>query len=309
MSIQTGDVVAQASRLPFFIVGPTAVAKSEIAAEVARACGGEVVSADAFQIYHGLDVLTAKPDAETLRVVPHHLIGSVRLDEEMNAERFRRAATRAIESIPRPFVVGGTGLYVRALTDGLSPLPAANPQVRAHLEQCTARELFVRLQMLDPAGAQTIDRHNKRRLVRALEICLLTRRPASELRSGNKESDARGVVLFRDRDELNERIRKRVEAMFANGVVDEVRAVSAISATAEKAIGFREIKALIAGEISEAECREKVTQATRRYAKRQLTWFRHQTNFEPLNLTGKSSAESIELIARKARLFFATTND
>lgn len=300
--------MAQAARLPFFIVGPTAVGKSEVAAEVARRVGGEVVGADAFQIYQGMDLLVAKPDAETLRVAPHHLIGTVPLREEMNAERFRREATKAIASIERPIVVGGTGLYIRALTDGLSPLPEANAQLRARLEQCTARELVVRLEMLDPATAQTIDRHNKRRLIRAVEICLLSGKPASQLRNAQK-ADAVGVLLFRDRDELNQRIEKRTAMMFEGGVVREILGVKDISATAEKAIGFREIKALLAGEISEAECREKVTQATRRYAKRQLTWFRHQTNFEPLNLTGKSLAENVELIARKARLFFATTND
>ncbi|HEY0369371.1 MAG TPA: tRNA dimethylallyltransferase, partial [Chthoniobacterales bacterium] len=134
-------------------------------------------------------------------------------------------------------------------------------------------------------------------------------RPVSELRRTKHDLPANGVLLFRDRDEMRRRIQQRVELMFANGVVDEVRRIDAISATAEKAIGFREIKALIAGQISEAECREKITRATQRYAKRQLTWFRHQTNFEPLNLTGQRLSESIELITRTARQFFALQDD
>ncbi|HEY0368451.1 MAG TPA: isopentenyl transferase family protein, partial [Chthoniobacterales bacterium] len=201
--------MAKAARLPFFIVGPTAVGKSEIAAEVARNVGGEIVSADAFQVYDGLDVLTAKPDRETLRKVRHHLIGNVSLGEEMNAERFRREACDAINAIARPIVVGGTGLYVRALAVGLSPLPPANPQLRAVLEECTARELFVRLELLDPASARTIDRHNKHRLIRALEICLLTGRPASELRRTKHDLPANGILLFRDRDEIRRRIQQR----------------------------------------------------------------------------------------------------
>ncbi|HEX8279991.1 MAG TPA: isopentenyl transferase family protein, partial [Chthoniobacterales bacterium] len=152
----------------FFIVGPTAVGKSEIAAEVAGAVGAEIVSADAFQIYRELELLTAAPDAALLARVPHHLIGAVSPTEEMNAEKFRVSAQEAIDAIrargKQVIVVGGSGLYVQALTHGLSPLPSGSPALRAQLDQCTAHELFVRLQRLDPATAETVDRHNKRRL-------------------------------------------------------------------------------------------------------------------------------------------------
>src|SRR2546423_9081592 len=165
-------------RRTFFIVGPTAAGKSELAADVAREIGAEIVSADAFQIYRGLDLLTAKPDASTLAKAPHHLIGTVPLREETNAEKYRRAATRAIDEIHSrgklALVVGGSGLYIKALTHGLPPLPEPDPKLRERLNGMSLDELRSRLAELDPETARKIDMKNRRRLVRALEICLLT---------------------------------------------------------------------------------------------------------------------------------------
>ena len=294
----------------FFIVGPTAVGKSQIAVDVARRCGGEVVSADAFQIYQGLDSLTAKPEREVLEKVPHHLIGTVPLTEEMNAEQFRVAARDAIAGIRarrKPaLVVGGSGMYVQALTDGLSALPPADPELRQRLNHLSEGELFVRLRQRDPQTADLIDARNKRRLVRAVEICLLTGRPASVQRKRDLSAERpHGVLLVRDREELYDRINARVEMMFASGVIEEVREAQEVSPTAAKTIGLRQVEDLIAGRLSEAKCKAAIQQATRRYAKRQLTWFQHQTNFEPLNLSHHGSSEAIEWIARKARLSFA----
>ena len=297
----------------FFIVGVTAAGKSEIAAEVARACDGEIVGADAFQIYAGLDLLTAQPNEQTLSAVRHHLVGEVPLAQEMNAERFRKLALNAIRNIrarEKPvFVVGGSGMYVKALTEGLSPLPQADAKLRARLEQFSERELLVRLHQLDAKSARTIDSQNKRRLVRAIEICLLSGRPASVQRQRSSVSSACGVFLFRDHNELYQRINARVEKIFAEGVIEEVRAVGEIGPTAAQTLGLQPIRDLIAGKISERECIAAIQQATRRYAKRQLTWFRRQTTFEPLNLSRHGSAEAIEWITRKARLSFAPQND
>ena len=318
----------------FFIVGPTAAGKSEIAAEVAQRLGAEIVSADAFQIYRGLDLLTAKPEPATLAKAPHHLIGVVPLSEEMNVEKFRAAATSAMRDIharEKPaIVVGGSGLYVKALTHGLSKLPSANQALRKELEEASAEELFARLSELDPAGAGKIDRKNKRRLVRAVEVCVLTGKPFSAQRTewsgtgilpagpagilpaiSNRQNaysphgqDARatptGVLVFRERAELYDRINCRVEKMFADGVVKEVRTVGAIGPTAAKTLGLPEIRELIAGKISERDCIAKIQQATRRYAKRQLTWFQRQDNFESLNLSLHGSSEAIESIAQSA---------
>jgi tRNA dimethylallyltransferase len=289
----------------FFIVGPTAAGKSEIAAEVGRGLGADVLSADAFQLYRGLDLLTAKPDFATQAKTPHHLMGTVPLSEEMNAEKFRAAANLIIARGKPLIVVGGTGLYIKALTHGLAPLPAADPRLREKLEPATNEELFRSLLTLDPAGAEKIDRQNRRRLIRAVEICLLTGQPFSRQRTEwNEAAPANGVLLERDRDDLYARINQRVEEMFAAGVVAEVRATKNIGPTAAQTLGLREIGALIAGEISQAECVAQIQQATRHYAKRQLTWFRRQTNFQSLNLSAHDPAEAIELISKSASRVF-----
>jgi tRNA dimethylallyltransferase len=291
----------------FFIVGPTAVGKSDIAAEVARRTSAEVLSADAFQVYRGLDLLTATPDPETLAKAPHHLIGTVPLSEEMNAEKFRFAAEKIMDRGKPVIVVGGTGLYVKALTHGIAELPGANAKLREKLEGTTSEELFRSLRKLDPIGAEKIDRQNRRRLIRAVEVCLLTRKPFSTQRTEwNKSAGTNGVLLERDRAELYTRINQRVEEMFAAGVVNEVRAAKNIGPTAEKTLGLREIQAFIAGEISQAECIAKIQHATRRYAKRQLTWFRRQTNFPSLNLSAHDPAEAVELISQSASRVFAS---
>jgi tRNA dimethylallyltransferase len=285
----------------FFIVGPTAVGKSEIAAEVARRLGAEVLSADAFQIYQGLGLLTAKPDQTTLGKAPHHLVGAVPLSEEMNAEKFREAANAIVARGQPLIVVGGTGLYIKALTHGLAPLPAADQPLRQKLERTTNEELFRSLRALDPTGAERIDRRNRRRLIRAVEVCLLTGKPFSEQRTEwNHALPDNGVLLERERGELYERINQRVDQMFAAGVVDEVRAAKDIGPTAAQTLGLREIRALLAGEISKAESMAKIQQASRRYAKRQLTWFRRQTNFSSLNLSAHDPAEAVELISQSA---------
>ena len=159
----------------FFIVGPTASGKSEIAADVAARCGAEIVSADAFQIYRGLPLLTAQPDQATMEKAPHHLVGSVPVAEEMSAEKFRVLASTAIEEINRrgrlAIVAGGSGLYIKALAHGLPPLPQVDPKLRTKLNALSTDALRSQLADLDPETACKIDAKNRRRLVRALEIC------------------------------------------------------------------------------------------------------------------------------------------
>jgi tRNA dimethylallyltransferase len=296
----------------FFIVGPTATGKSELAADVAREIGAEIVSADAFQIYRGLDLLTAKPDASTLGKAPHHLIGTTPLHEEMNADKYRRAASRAIEEIHSrgklAIVVGGSGLYIKALTHGLAPLPESDQKLREKLNAMSLEKLQAQLAELDPEAAQKIDLKNRRRVVRALEICLLVGKPASEVVAGVADPGksvkprprsapaATGVFVFHDREELYARINQRVEAMFENGVIEEVQAAGKVSSTASQMIGFREIRQLLDGEMSITQCVAAIQQATRRYAKRQLTWFRRQTNFSLLNLSLLTHNEAMILL-------------
>jgi tRNA dimethylallyltransferase len=304
----------------FFIVGPTATGKSELAADVVREVGAEIVSADAFQIYRGLDLLTAKPDASTLAKAPHHLIGIVPLAEEMNAEKFRRLAWRAIDEINSrgklAIVVGGSGLYVKALIHGLAPLPESDPKVREELNALSLDDLRWQLAEVDPGMARKIDLKNRRRVVRALEICLLTGRPASEVVAGVGDSGwpgspipATGVFLFRDREGLYDRINQRVPAMFERGVIEEVRAAGAMSGTASQMIGLREIRELLEGKMSLAQCIAEIQRATRRYAKRQLTWFRRQTNFFPLNLLFLTHKEAVKWISLRMLSEAGATDD
>jgi tRNA dimethylallyltransferase len=319
----------------FFIVGPTATGKSELAADVAREVGAEIVSADAFQIYRGLDLLTAKPERSTLAKAPHHLIGTVSLSEEMNAEKFRRFATRGIEEINSrgklAIVVGGSGLYTRALIHGLAPLPKPDPKLRAKLNAMSLDGLRSHLSELDPETAEKIDLKNRRRLTRALEICLLTGRPASEIVAGRSTlaegvdlgrladaqprsasaatTPATGVFIFRDREELYERIDQRVETIFERGVIEEVKAAGVTSATASQMIGLREIREFLAGKKSLPQCIAEIQQATRRYAKRQLTWFRRQTSFLPLNLSFLTHNEAVKWISLRILSEAGTRDD
>lgn len=291
----------------FFIVGPTASGKSELAAEVAARAGAEIVSADAYQIYRGLPLLTAQPDTATLDMAPHHLIGAVSLSEEMSAEKFRELALSALEAIHRrgklAIVVGGSGLYLKALTHGLAPLPAVDAKLRADLNAFSLDELNMRLLAVDPLGAETVDSQNKRRVVRALEIFAQTKTPASAQRSQwEKNAEAApGIVVLREREELYARIDRRVEEIFRAGVQEEVARTGPLSPTAAKALGLEQIRLLLEGKMEEAECIAYLQQATRRYAKRQLTWFRLQTSFESLNLT-KDPAAAVEKILQKVSL-------
>jgi len=320
----------------FFTVGPTATGKSEIAADVAADLDAEIVSADAFQIYRGLELLSAKPDTDTLAKAPHHLIGTISILEEMNAEKFRQLALRAIAEIHSrgklAVVVGGSGLYIKALTHGLASLPAVDSKLRAQLNKLSIDELREKIVDLDPETARKIDVKNRRRLVRAIEICLLAGKPASAQRvqwavaaslrdarrgcamkhsrgASHSEAATDGVFVSRDRDDLYQRINRRVEAMFENGVIEDVRATGAMGETAAKMIGLREIGELLEGKMSILQCVAAIQQTTRRYAKRQLTWFRRQTNFEPLNLSLLTHKEAVKWISQRARLAFAQGND
>ena len=291
----------------FIIAGLTAVGKSELAVAVAERCGGEIVSADAFQVYTGLDLLTAKPSPALRAGAPHHLIGEIPLTQPFDVAQFLARAGSRIDEIRErgriPIVVGGTGLYVRALTHGLADLPSADAALREQLETQTTADLCAQLAVRDPAAYAQIDRQNRRRVVRALEVCLLTGRPFSSFREQWQATpEARGVVLQRDRSELHERINQRTLEMFAGGVVEEVRAAGAVGPTASQTLGWREIQALIAGTFRREDCIAAIQQATRQYAKRQMTWFRREPHLDAVELTGASAPDSlIETLAERAK--------
>ena len=272
-----------------FIVGPTSVGKSSLALSLAEKIGGEIVNADAFQIYDGLELLTSKPNAETCRRVPHHLFGCVPLSETYNVARYLAEASACLEVIAcrkhPAIVVGGTGLYVKALTHGLAPLPAPDLQLRARLEATELSILLEELRVVDPVAFGQVDTKNKRRVVRALEVTLTTGTPFSSYRedwSHTKYSDGgAGVFLDRERENLRERIDRHVDEMFDAGVVDEVRAIGAepVGSTASGVIGLAEIREMLAGRLTPGECKEQIKTRTKQYAKRQITWFKREKIF------------------------------
>lgn len=281
----------------FFITGPTASGKSALAIALAEYVGGEIVNADAFQLYAGMDILTAKPAAADFARVPHHLYGVIPLTEACDAQRYHSLAVPVIQDIAArgrvPIVVGGSGLYIKALTHGLSPLPAASPELRAQLKQLAADEQVTQLLQLDPAAATTVNLRNPRYVERALEICLLTGQPQSGLRSSfaQAEPQVSGVIFVWDREALYRRINQRTLDMFAAGLIEEVRTTGPLSPTAEKAIGVREVRAHLAGQVPLPDTIAAIQQSTRHYAKRQITWFRRERCFQTICLDSDPAAQ------------------
>lgn len=282
-----------------FLAGPTGAGKTALSLLLAKRLGGEVVGADAFQVYRGLPILTAQPTPSQRAEIPHHLVGCVDPGESYDAARYRRDALEVLRAIGargnRPIVVGGTGLYLKALLGGLDELPPRDPDLRAELAALELPTLVARLHSLDPDGAASVDPANRRRVERALEIVMLTGRPLD--RGAGPVATPAGVLGFlvtRSREELTSRIEVNVEAMFATGVVEEVAALpeESTGSTASKTLGLTDIRALLRGEISRAECIARITVATRRYAKRQMTWFRHQHDFTAIDLTLAADSET-----------------
>ncbi|MEP7072137.1 MAG: tRNA (adenosine(37)-N6)-dimethylallyltransferase MiaA [Verrucomicrobiota bacterium] len=288
-------------------MGPSAVGKTAFALQLAREENAEIVNADAFQIYQGLNLLTGKPDHAQQLEIRHHLLGAISPMEEMSAGRFCNLAQAALADIAgrgmRALVVGGTGLYVKTLTHGLDHNPPPDRALRAELMQLSLPQLQKRLQQLAPALATRIDLKNHRRVTRAIEITTAKDHPKKTSPPAGNELPIPhpGIVLTRDRDDLYRRINERVNKMFADGVEAEVRATIDIGPTARRAIGFEIITQLLAGAISRAQAIDQMQQATRRYAKRQLTWFRRQTTFSELNLTALSQPEAISAIRQMMR--------
>lgn len=261
--------------------------KSRVAVEFARRAGGEIVGADAFQVYAGLDLLSAKPGPELRALVPHHLIGEVPASASFDVGQWLPLAQSRIAEISArghiPVVCGGTGLYIRALAHGLAPLPPADAALRASLEKVPLGELAERLRSLDPET--TVDMLNPRRVLRALEVCILTGRPFSSFRNEWTGGDGpRGVILTLPLPQLDAAIQARTEAMFAAGVIDEVAAAADTGPTASQMIGLSQIRDLLAGKMTCSDCIEAIAIATRQYARRQLKWFRRERGLAWLDL-------------------------
>ncbi len=259
---------------------------------MAKELDGEIVNADAFQLYRGLEIVSAAPSRDERGVVPHHLYGVLEPTESADAQVYVNLARPVIEEIQSrgktPIVAGGSGLYLKFLTHGAAPLPTGDAALRAELDARSLEDLVAQLMLLDPVEASRTALQNRRFVSRALEICILSGKKASDLRdqwesrTAEISSQLRGVVIQRSRDDLHARIALRTRTMLDGGALNEVAALAEVSSNCEKAIGFREIRALLAGEIDRATCEDLINAATRQYAKRQETWFRREKWLEPL---------------------------
>jgi tRNA dimethylallyltransferase len=268
----------------FVIVGPTAVGKTALAVELARRLDGEIVSADSRQIYRGMDIGTAKPTRQEQALAPHHLIDIVAPDEPYTLAQFQADAYAAIDGIlargKLPLLVGGTGLYVRAVVEGLRiPRVPPNPELRAQLATQDGLALYERLRELDPEAAARIDPRNVRRTIRALEVCLTTGQRFSELgRASPPPYRITQIGLTLSRPELYARIDARVDRMMADGLVSEVESLVAQgfgwNLPSMSGLGYREMGTYLRGEVSLNEAVANIKRDTRDFVRRQYAWFR-----------------------------------
>lgn len=265
------------------IGGPTASGKSALALAVAREVQGEIINADAFQIYQGLPLLTAQPTANEFASVPHQLFGEFALHEQFDAARYLKIARERIAASwkagRRPILVGGTGLYIRAALYGLAAgLPGPDADLRATLASFSLLELQTKLTELDPQAAYLIDLKNPRRVVRALEVCILTGRPFTSFREpARAAASIVGMWLSVPREVLHRNIQVRTSQMFEAGVEREVReALPKICNSARQVIGLDAIRDVIEGRTSREKALQSIVFATRQYARRQETWFRKE---------------------------------
>lgn len=291
--------------------GPTAVGKSEVALELAERLGGEIVSVDSMQVYRGMDIGTAKPGAEERRRVPHHLIDVVEVTEPFNAARFAALAWDAVRAIRArgkvPVLCGGSGLYFKAFLEGVGQGPAPDSNLRRELESLPTDVLLAELARVDPATYSKIDRRNRRRVIRAVEVVRLTGKPFSALKTVwddpaiTQTLYKRFFVLTRVPGDLRARIESRVDRMFQLGLVEETRQLLArgleSNPTAMQALGYRQVVEYLRGVRTLAETIQLVKVRTWQFARRQLTWFRHQTRAQWLHVTPEMSPGQIaELI-------------
>jgi len=285
------------------IVGPTASGKSALGVWLARQLGGDVVACDSTQLYRGFDIGTAKPSAEERQGVAHHLIDVLDPREASTAGGYRERATAVLEDLRErkrlPIFTVGTGLYLRALLEGLADVPLRSEELRERLWASVTSHppghLHRILKRMDPVSAEKIAPGDEQKLIRAVEVCLLTKKPLSEVHRAGRNA-LRGwrpikIGLSPEREALYQRIHSRTDAMLAAGWIEEVRGLMAgalpVDAKPFDFIGYRELRAVLNGEMKLEETKASIQQATRRYAKRQLTWFRRDAQIHWLSGFGQ----------------------
>jgi len=270
------------------ILGPTAVGKTEIAIRIALRIGGEIVSVDSRQIYRNMNIGTAKPTPEQLKLVPHHVIDCVSPDEYFSVANYQKLADEAIKQISDrgkvPILVGGSGMYFRAVVDGLFDGPDADKalrkQLRLEAEEYGIQHLYERLKIIDPKAASNIHHNDLLRIIRALEVFELSGNRISDMQQQWNNGEPRykflAFGLDRPRQELYKRIESRVDQMMADGLLDEVHSLSGYSRELQsmKCLGYKELLAYLDGKCELNEAVKLIKQNSRHFAKRQLTWFR-----------------------------------
>lgn len=286
------------------LTGPTAVGKTELSLKIAKQINAEIVSADSMQVYKYMDIGTAKPSPEERKAIPHHLIDVVEPDQEFSVADYQRLFQQTVASIyaggKLPLVTGGTGLYIRACIQGFDlepggPLPSLRRELKEQIEKHGSHYLYQRLVDVDSEAAAKIHPNDQRRVVRALEVFLSTGVPISKLqrnRSSNFKYKVIYIFLNRNRDELYHRIELRVEQMIADGLVDEVQSLLKKGFSPQlkpmQSLGYKQICRYLFQECSLEEAIASIKQETRRYAKRQLTWFRKEPVDYVVTITGNS---------------------
>lgn len=297
------------------IIGPTAIGKTRLSVLLAGRIGGEIISCDSMQAYKGMDILSQAPSSAEKKSVPHHLVNIVPAHKEFSVAAFRKKAVTVIRAILKkkkiPIIVGGSGLYVKALIDGLFPSPAADMKYRARMQRFAARhgskKLHERLAQIDPASAGTIHPNDTRRIIRSLEIAYTTGSTMTELKArtvGLKDRyDLRLFGLTAPRPKIYARIDRRVDAMFANGAVREAKRLAGkkLSKTAGAVLGLKEIGGYLSGAYDLEKAKELVKISTRQLAKRQLTWFRADPRITWIDITRNSDAKILKRIAKEVR--------
>lgn len=277
------------------LVGATGVGKTKLSLSLAKELRAEIISMDSRQIYRDFCIGTAQPSKDALRTIPHHLVDFYPPTESFSVGEFVREVKMLLRKNPETsyILVGGTGMYLQALTEGLAEIPPVSEDVRERCEKMLAEEglesLFKKVQEVDPDSAQTILPQDRQRLLRALEVSIQTGRKFSEIRNDRKGGVGRVKTFWLDRERttLYANIDKRVLQMVEDGWKEEVEALLErvpLDAPAWQSLGYKEWISCIQGKMSEKEVIETVQQGTRRYAKRQITWFRHQTVAERVDL-------------------------
>ncbi|NQV00571.1 MAG: tRNA (adenosine(37)-N6)-dimethylallyltransferase MiaA [Parcubacteria group bacterium] len=265
------------------ILGPTASGKSDLAIKLAKKFRGEIISADSRQIYRGMDIGTAKITKKGMDNIPHYLIDIIKPNQEFTLADYKTKAVKIIKNIQKqdklPFLVGGTGLYVQSIVDNLKiPKIKPNKKLRIKLEKLSNQKLFNKLEKLDPDALKIIDINNKRRMIRALEVCLITKKPFSQQRK--KEQPIFSILqigLKIDKKDLEQKINKRTNQIIKNGLIKEVKNLIkkyGIKPYSLSGIGYQEIIQYIKKEITLEQAKELINIHTRQYARRQITWFK-----------------------------------